>query len=227
MGDDEPAILRARQILTREAGKMRIFPTWSEALAAVPETLATATLPDLLLGFCAKADAELPQTFHILRAQCDAPLVLVLPRTLEAYVDIYIQSGVDDFLIHPYEASTLLARLRLALQHHAAIPPQPSALYRDAYLLIDPDWHHLVVDGEEVSCTLIEMKILDVLVRNRNRTVSYASLLETIWRGQDNAAPDLLHRHISHLRHKLEPDPRHPRYLITYPGVGYRFVPRT
>jgi two-component system KDP operon response regulator KdpE len=96
-------------------------------------------------------------------------------------------------------------------------------VYSDDYLLFNPIERRVTVSGKKVSLTPTEYNLLELLVRNVGRVLPYRDLLEQVWGWEYIDDVDYLRVYIWHLRRKLEPEPKKPRYVLTEHGVGYRF----
>jgi two-component system KDP operon response regulator KdpE len=118
-----------------------------------------------------------------------------------------------------------VARVRAVLRR-AAEPPQPesSLLYRDDRLAIDVAEHRVTLDGEVIELTPTEFRLLIALAEAPNRVHAYAALLSSVWGPEYVDDIDFLRVYLWRLRKKIEPDPAHPRWLLTERGFGYRFA---
>ena len=122
----------------------------------------------------------------------------------------------------PFGMGELLARLRALLRRTTPAEEQP-VVRTDAFE-IDLATKEARVDGAPVHLTPIEWGLVETLVRNPGRLVSQRQLLQTVWGPSYGDESNYLRVHMAHLRHKLEPDRSRPRYLLTEPGMGYRFA---
>ncbi len=135
-----------------------------------------------------------------------------------------LDAGADDYVTKPFGMDELLARLRAAVRRAPAGEDLP---------LVDTGSFRLDLaakrahgpDGELVRLTPTEWHILEVLVRNEGKLVSQRQLLQEVWGPAYETETNYLRVYLAQLRRKLEPDPPHPRHLLTEPGIGYRFVP--
>lgn len=150
-------------------------------------------------------------------------LILSALRQKNNIIRSLLNYEADDYITKPFSPEVLLARTE-ALLRRAALPPthKESILYGDSYLTITGVKNMVMVRGEPVKLSATEYRLLVYLAQNAGRTLTFQQILENIWgEGRDNV--EYVHVYIRYLRQKLEEDPRHPIYLITDYGVGYRF----
>src|SRR5262249_48276650 len=129
----------------------------------------------------------------------------------------------DDYVIKPFGMAELLARLRAAVRRSAVGQVDGEPAVSTATFTVDLAAKRVVRDGAEVHLTPTEWGILEQLVRNRGKLVGQRQLLREGWGPAYGKETNYLRVYLAQLRRKLEPDPAHPRHLITEPGMGYRF----
>ncbi len=159
-----------------------------------------------------------------LREVTDLPILLFVPAE---EVPRGLDHGADDCLTPPFSAAELAARVR-ALLRRARFPPlrEWTTRYEDEQVCIDLSRQEVRVRGQWVHLTPTEFRLLACLVGQAGDLVSYEELLARVWGPGQTGRKSQLVRCIHKLRRKIEPDPRHPTYIITVRGVGYRFVTR-
>jgi len=132
--------------------------------------------------------------------------------------------GADDYMTKPFSFPVLLARVRVQLRRLGAAGP---AVLEFHGLRIDCE-RHRVLEGErperEVRLTPTEFAILEVLALSAGRPVGIAQIAARVWKGAQTPTADTVRVQVGALRRKLEPDPSHPRYIVTEPRIGYRFA---
>jgi two-component system KDP operon response regulator KdpE len=216
--DDEPQIRRALAVNLEARGyEVDVAPTGEDALR-----LAAAHHPDAVL-----LDLGLPGIGGIdvisgLRGWSQVPIVVLTVRDGERDKVAALDAGADDYVTKPFGMDELLARLRAVLRRHQPAPE--AALVETECFRIDLVNHLVWRDGEQVHLTPIEWELLAHLVRNPGRLLTQKYLLQHVWGPQYETETGYLRNYLAQLRRKLEPDPSQPRYLLTEPGMGYRFV---
>lgn len=217
--DDESQIRRALGINLRARG-------YDVDLASDGERaldLAARRHPDVVV-----LDLGLPGTDGVevikgLRGWSQVPIVVLSVRDAEGDKVAALDAGADDYVTKPFGMDELLARLRAALRRTA--PAEEDAMVETAHFTIDLAAKKVRRDGGEVRLTPTEWHLVEVLVRNRGRLVAQRQLLQEVWGPQYHDETNYLRVFMAQVRRKLEPEPAHPRYFITEPGMGYRFEP--
>jgi two-component system KDP operon response regulator KdpE len=214
--DDEGQILRALKVVLREAG-FEVVPaeTASEALDRAAVRPPQAAIVDLVLP-----DGDGVEVTRELRKWSEMPILVLSAVGDEDQKVRALEAGADDYITKPFGARELVARLQAALRRAGRSAEEPAVTVDG--LEIDLAARTVKRDGEPVHLTPIEFDLLRVLVRNRGRLLTHRALLSEVWGPQfvDDIQP--LRTHIARLRAKIEPEGR-PRYIVTDPGVGYRF----
>jgi two-component system KDP operon response regulator KdpE len=208
------AALPAHGVRLYEAG------TGADGLAQA----ATRT-PDAILLDLGLPDLDGLEFIRRLREWSSAPLIVLSARGLEHDKVAALDAGADDYLTKPFGVEELLARLRVALRHRAmaGAGDAAGAIFSCGDLSVDLAGHVVRVGAREVRLTPIEFKLLAALVRHAGKVVTHRHLLVEVWGPGAASNTHYLRVQMHGLRHKLEETPARPRYLITEPGVGYRF----
>ena len=217
--DDEPQIRRMmRATLTSSGYQVDEAHTGEQALEKFREFL-----PDLVL-----LDLNMPgmgglEACRAMRVGSDVPIVILTVRNAEKEKVEALDAGADDYVTKPFSMQELLARIRAALRRApASAESGPHVVSRD--LEIDFDARRVRVGDKQVRLTPKEFDLLRHLVLQGNRPVPHRELLQTVWGPDYGDETDYLRVFINHLRKKIEPDPSKPKYILTEPWVGYRFV---
>ena len=184
--------------------------------------------PDLVL-----LDVMLPhlsgwELCQRIREISDVPIIML--TSLQKNEDVLrgLNAGADDFITKPFNIDILRARVTAVLRRtQTKIPEESSTTDRDNYLAINLSSRQITVNGERIKLTRTEYKLLAYLVQNRGCILTFNQILGHVWGEAYQNSSDYVHVYISHLRHKLEKDPKTPQYLLTEHGIGYRFEKNT
>jgi len=215
--DDEPQILRALQTNLRGAGyDVATAATARDALAAAAMRPPDAVILDLVLP-----DRSGVEVARELRSWSAAPILVLSVVGDESEKVAALDAGADDYVQKPFGIDELLARLRALLRRAG---PSTEPVLEVGELVIDLDKRLVTVDGRRVQLTPNEFDLLRVLAQNEGKLMTHPTLLREVWGPAYGTESHYLHVYVSQLRRKLEDDPSRPRYLLTEPGAGYRFV---
>ncbi len=182
--------------------------------------------PDLILLANNTSDISGSEILQRLREFSHIPVLMLCDDGDEDEHLRYLDTGADDFVVKPFSIKELLARVRVLLRRRAATEPIAASetLFTTGDLLIDFAQHQVSVDSNPVQLSRTEYKLLCVLAQNVGRVMTHELLLERVWGSEYNREVDFIWVYISRLRRKIEVDPRHPRYILTVPDVGYKLV---
>ncbi len=218
--DDEVAIQRALAPLLRSRGyEVEVASTGEEAL----RILRTRT-PDLIVLDLGLPDVEGGEICQRIRAESAVPIVVLSARGAEVDKVSALDLGADDYVTKPFSPEELLARIRVALRRVFAGDDAPAGKLQLGNLTIDYDRRHVVRGDEEIRLTPKEFELLALLMGNPGRVLTHRAILKAIWGANAVNQPEHLWVLVAQLRKKIEPDPSHPRYLLSEPWVGYRFA---
>ena len=233
--DDESQLLRALRInLRARSYEVEIAQDGAAALAAVARRPPDAVVLDL--GLPGISGIEV---ITGLRGWTRVPIIVLSGRADPADKVEALDAGADDYVTKPFNMDELLARIRAALRHHTVQAPQRVTFGNHT---VDLSAHRItrhcpaqattsggqpaaLSGGESVHLTPTEWKILTVLLRHPGALVQSQRLLTEVWGPHYRTETGHLRFHITQLRRKLEPDPAHPRHLLTEVGLGYRYQP--
>ncbi len=217
--DDEPQILRALQINIKARGdQVLAAATGVEALA-----LAARHRPDIAIVDLGLPDIPGLDVIVGIRGWSNLPILVLSGRSDTESKVAALDAGADDFIDKPFAIEELFARLRAVLRRNPTGDPSPQPSVRVGQWTVDFA-SRTAADpaGTEQRLTPTEWSILAQLAAHPGQLVTQNQLLEAIWGPQYVDESGYLRFHLRQLRRKLEPEPAHPRYLITEPGVGYR-----
>jgi DNA-binding response OmpR family regulator len=155
----------------------------------------------------------------------DVPVIILTGVSDEGWVLDAFEAGADDYVIKPFPPRILLARLRAVLRRRELAPDDNAALAEDSggEVALDPRTHDARVHGRVVRLTPTEYQLLRTLIRGAGRVFTPAELLARVWGPTYVGQDDIVRANIYRLRHKLEPEPRRPRYIQGRRGAGYFF----
>jgi len=185
---------------------------------------ATRHLPDLILLDLGLPDADGITVIHSLREWSQVPIIVLSARSQEPDKVVALDSGADDYLTKPFGVAELLARIRVALRHHAGNAEPDAPVIVAGELEIDLAAHTVQRRGEAVKLTPLEFKLLAELARHAGKVLTHRHLLREVWGPSSVEHSHYLRIYMAQLRQKLEDDPACPRYLFTETGVGYRLA---
>jgi two-component system, OmpR family, KDP operon response regulator KdpE len=217
--DDEVEIMRALQrSLTAHGFEVFTAGSGEEALEAIGHHR-----PDLML-----LDLGLPgisglEVTKRVRAQSNLPIIVLSVKDAERDKVLALDLGADDYVPKPFGMDEVLARIRVALRHTAQVQTGTEPSFTAGPLKVDFAQRLVRVNGQEVKLTPTEYDLLKALILNRGKIMTRHMLLAQVWGVGYGTESHYLHVYIGQLRRKIEPDPAHPRFILTISGVGYRF----
>ena len=219
--DDEERIVRFIT-MNLELEGFRVIAAFSgmEALRRVREDL-----PDLVLLDVMMPELDGFETLRLLRESSDVPVIMLTVRSDEEDVVRGLELGADDYVTKPFGIRELTSRIRAVLRRAGApATPESAVLKIDDYLSVDYNRREVIVGGKRVKLRPTEFRLLYHLIENAGWVVPHETLLSKVWGYEYRDEIHYLRLYITYLRKKIEPDPAHPRYILTERGVGYRFV---
>lgn len=219
--DDEPQIVRAlRTILGEKRFEVATATRGEEGLAQ-----AAADPPDVVILDLGLPDMDGITVIERLREWTQVPIVVLSVREADADKVQALDKGADDYLTKPFSIEELLARIRVALRHDARLQGSlGEAVVSAGPIRIDLAQHTVRRDGEEVKLTATEFRLLAHLAANAGRVLTHRGILTAVWGPTEADHVEYLRVYVRQLRKKLEPDPERPQFVLTEPGVGYRFL---
>ncbi|MER3421735.1 MAG: DNA-binding response regulator [Chloroflexota bacterium] len=215
--EDEPQMLRSLRLILAGHGYDVVTATTGQTALAE----AARRLPDLVLLDLMLPDLDGREVCRQLRERSSVPIIVLSARGEEQTKVEALDLGADDYLTKPFGTDELLARMRVALRHAARARSAP--VVRVDELQLDFDRRRVTVQGREVPLTPKEYDVLKHLVTNAGRVLTHSMILRAVWGPEYAHETQYLRNVVLSLRRKLERDPSHPRYIVTEPGVGYRF----
>jgi two-component system, OmpR family, KDP operon response regulator KdpE len=215
--DDEPSILRALRInLNAREYDVITAADGTTGLAAVARDH-----PDVIILDLGLPDMDGTDVIYGVRGWTTTPIIVLSAWGQEAQKVAALDAGADDYVTKPFGMNELLARLRAAVRR--AVPAPDEAVLSTPDFTVDLAAKQVLRDGVPVRLTPTEWQILEILARNQGRLVTQRQLLREVWGPAYETESNYLRVYLAQLRRKLEPEPATPRYLLTEPGMGYRF----
>ena len=219
--EDEPQIRRfLRAALTGQGYRLFEADTGEDGLIE-----AASRQPDVVILDLGLPDVDGIEVIRRLREWSAVPIIVLSARGQERDKVAALDVGADDYLSKPFGVEELLARMRVALRHHARVDRESTeSMFTVGEIQIDLARRRVLVRDAEVHLTPIEYRLLATLVRHAGRVITHRQLLREVWGPNAEDHAHYLRVYMAHLRRKLETDSARPRYLSTEPGVGYRLL---
>lgn len=219
IADDDPQIVRALRVTLGAQG----YEVITAADGAEALSQAIAQHPDVVMLDLGMPKLDGVEVIEGLRGWSQVPILVVSGRTGAADKVDALDAGADDYVTKPFSMDELLARIRALTRRVVAAPDQPTTSFGD--LVVDFSSRQVTGPAGPVRLTPTEWRLLELLVQNPGRLITREAMLAQVWGPGHGRDTGYLRLYIAQLRKKLEPVPAEPRYLVTAPGMGYRFVP--
>jgi len=215
--DDDPPI---RESLERElqAGG---YTTVTAADGAAGVRAFETHKPDLILTDLSMPRSDGFELIAAIRAKAKTPIIVLSVRGDDSDKIRALDLGGDDFVTKPFSVAELLARVRAQLRRTGS--SKATTLAFDD-LSMDLDRRRVVQGGRDIRLTPTEYSLLELLASNSGKPIFIEQIISRVWRDAPGTTTDTVRVHMSALRKKIEPDPSSPRYIVTEPWVGYRFI---
>jgi len=221
--DDEPMVREVvARYLQRDGMRVHELGDGDEAIAWL-----ASNRPDLVVLDIMLPGSDGLAVLREIRAHGEVPVILLTARTEEIDRVVGLELGADDYVVKPFSPRELAARVRNMLRRSTSSPaPSANATLSFGELRIDPAAREVHVEDCAVPLTPKEFDLLVLLANAPRQVFSRRQLLAQVWdSAPEYQDPATVTVHIGRLRQKLEPDPEHPRWIVTAWGVGYRFEP--
>jgi two-component system KDP operon response regulator KdpE len=216
--DDEPQILR----VMRASLPIRGYEVFTASSGAEALNQLSKHVLDLIILDLAMPEMPGLEVCRRVREFSSVPIIVLSAKGSESDKVAALDLGADDYVTKPFGMDELLARARAVLRRLSTSNDHVVAI---GDVTIDIDERRVVVGGKEIRLTPKEFDVFKYLVNNAGKVVTHRALLQTVWGWESTDQTEYLRVFINQLRRKIEADASHPRYLITEPWVGYRFVP--
>lgn len=217
--DDEKEIVRVlHRGLAAHGYTVLVASTGAEAISTMRRRRPDLLLLDLLLPGMSGLEV-----CRLVRAESNIPIIILSVKDAEFDKVEALDLGADDYVPKPFGMDEVLARIRVALRHVARISSGTEPGFHAGPLAVDFARRRVQLNGQEIALTPTEYDLLKVLITHRGRILTRQMLLKDLWGSEVHARLHSLHVYMAQLRQKIEPNPKRPRFILTVPGVGYRF----
>jgi two-component system KDP operon response regulator KdpE len=217
--DDEPQILRALKTILSVSHFQVITATTGETGIAY----AAAQSPNLIILDLTLPDMDGIHACQQIRQWSSVPIIVLSVRDNEKDKVAALDMGADDYLVKPFGIEELLARIRVALRHSDQSIGNRQSIIQGGNILIDLVKHEVTKNGVPVHLTAIEFSLLAYMASHADKVLTHQAILSQVWGFEESAHIEYLRVYVGQLRKKLEENPDIPQFLITEPGIGYRF----
>lgn len=217
--DDEREIVRALQrsliahgyrVLTASNGK--------DAVSMILQQRPDLVVLDLLMP-----EMNGLEVCRQVRATSNVPIIVLSVKDAEHDKVEALDLGADDYVAKPFHMDEVLARIRVALRRIVHNAQGIGTCYQTGPLSVDFARRRVELDGMELSLTPIEYDLLKMFIRQRGKVLTRQMLVHEVWGNEEQDRQHSLHVYVARLRQKIEPVPERPSFILTIPGVGYRF----
>jgi two-component system KDP operon response regulator KdpE len=217
--EDEPEIRRFIRVSLTNNGYEALEATKGEEGVK----LAASAKPEVVILDLGLPDMDGTEVARKIREWTEVPIIVLSARDGETDKVNLLAIGADDYLTKPFGVPELLARIKVALRHASRASKQEEPIFIAGNIKVDLSTRIVTVDGNDVHLTPNEYNLLHILVKNAGKLVQQQQLLRDVWGPGYAKEGHYLRVYMGQLRRKLEADPANPKYLITEPGLGYRF----
>ncbi len=215
--DDEAQIIRVlRHILSAHQFDIRTASNGESALELFHDWK-----PDLIITDLQMPNMDGLELCRRLREISDVPIIVLSVRDEEKTIVEALDAGADDYVTKPFGTNELLARVRASLRR---LPEKTADFIEVGDFYVDFSAHKVLVNKEETHLTPKEFELLAFLVKHPDKVLTHTVLLQRVWGSYYTESPEALRVLVGSLRKKIEKDFSHPKYLLTEPWIGYRFI---
>lgn len=219
--DDEPKITQlVRDYLERGGFRVLVAGNGKNALA-----LVRSERPDMIILDLGLPEMDGLDVTRALRKDSNVPIIMLTARSEETDKLIGLELGADDYVTKPFSPKELVARVRVVFRRMENYSETNAEIIHAADLTLDLPRMKLTVDGREIEeLTPTEFELLAAMARHPGRVFTRAQLLNAVHGVAFESYERAIDAHIKNIRHKIEPQPGEPRYILTVYGVGYKFA---
>ena len=217
--DDEREIVRAlRHALSAQGYTVLSASSGEEALEVFAKLRPDLLVLDLLLPGMSGLEV-----CRRVRSVSNMPIIVLSVKGAERDKVEALDLGADDYVAKPFGMDEVLARVRVALRRAVQPPSGAEPRFHAGPLSVDFAQRQVLLEGREVRLTPTEYDLLKAFITHRGKVLTRQMLLQAVWGNTAHARTHSLHVYVAQLRQKIEPLPERPQFILTIPGVGYRF----
>lgn len=220
--DEEDIALLIRHSLESEGYSVEVCEDGVQALDSVRRQPPDLMVLDVMLP---KVDGR--EVCRAVRREHNFPVIMVSARTAEVDKVVGLEVGADDYITKPFGVLELVARIRSALRRASGETRAKDEVLRGGEIVLDVARHIVRLQDKPVDLRPKEFALLHLLMSNKGRVMDRHTLLERIWGETEYIDQGTIDVHVRRLRERIEPDPDHPRYVLTVRGLGYKFAEET
>jgi two-component system response regulator RegX3 len=222
--DEESITVPLSEALDREGFDTQVAGTVAEALQKAEEQMPDLVLLDVMLP-----DGSGYDVARRLRESSKVPIIMLTARGEETDRIVGLELGADDYIVKPFSAREVAARIRAVLRRTdstqpASAPTEKAGPIEVGPVKVDRDRREARVNNEEIDLTRKEFELLELLIREAGSVISRERLIDEVWDTNWFGSTKTLDVHVSSLRRKLGDDSQNPRFIHTVRGVGFRFA---
>jgi DNA-binding response OmpR family regulator len=218
--DDERLARFTQKYLQTHGLRVVIASSGRDAVAIILKERPDVVLLDLMLP-----GVDGLEVCRQVRTRTDTPILMVTARADEVDRVVGLESGADDYIVKPFSARELLARVRANARRGRARMEPPDTRIKLGRIVLDPMAHRVLIDGEELALTTYEFDLMHAFAEHPGRVLKREQLIDFVRGNADDAFDRSIDVHVSRLRKKLHDDPRQPQLIKTVRGIGYVFAP--
>jgi DNA-binding response OmpR family regulator len=218
--DDDPDFLKLTSLIFKDSGALPL--TARDGLEGMGKLFTQR--PDLIILDVMMPGIDGFQICERIRQYSNTPLIMLTALDHDEHMLKGLEAGADDFLSKPVNREILLARAKAVIRRSEQNNGYQDVFnYDDGRLQVDIEKHRVQVRGQQVKLTPVEFRLLAYLATNAGRVLPFEKILNNVWGNEYKGNDDYVHVYVSHLRSKIEQDPKNPRYILSIHGVGYIF----
>jgi two-component system KDP operon response regulator KdpE len=216
--DDEVQIRRLLRVALQKQG----YAVHEAATGEEGVRMALGKKPDVVLLDLGLPDRDGAEVLQELRSWSAVPVIILSVRNAEEDIVRLLDASADDYVVKPFNTGELIARMKVAIRHHA--PQEAQEVFFSGGLSVDLQNRAVTVGGKPMKLTPTEYGLLRFFVQHAGRILTHRQILREVWGPHADEETNYLRVYITGLRKKIEENPQLPSLILTEPGVGYRLA---